>query len=104
VSGTSAPQGSVVKISGLVNSHSRNHDSAIRYFSSGDGRQFEVAGRSRGAQRCQAESQDLMDEQPGDYVICSQRTGHKMVVKADGSITGSPRPICQIEAPVLIVH
>jgi hypothetical protein len=34
----------------------------------------------------------LMDDQPGDYVICSQRTGHKMVVKADGSITGSPRP------------
>ena len=28
----------------------------------------------------------LMDEQPGDYVIRSQHTGHKMVVKADGSI------------------
>ena len=32
----------------------------------------------------------LMDEQPGDYVIRSQHTGHKMVVKADGSIVGSP--------------
>ena len=34
----------------------------------------------------------LMDVQPCDYVICSQRTGHKMVIKADGSITGSPGP------------
>jgi hypothetical protein len=32
----------------------------------------------------------LMDEQPGDYVIRSQHTGHKMLVKADGSIVGSP--------------
>jgi hypothetical protein len=31
----------------------------------------------------------LMDAQPGDYVIYSQHTGHKMVVKADGSIVAS---------------
>jgi hypothetical protein len=30
----------------------------------------------------------LMVGQPGDYVICSQQTGHKMVIKADGSIVG----------------
>jgi hypothetical protein len=30
----------------------------------------------------------LMVGQPGDYVICSQHTGHKMVIKADGSIVG----------------
>ena len=34
----------------------------------------------------------LMGVQPGDYVICSQQTGHKMVIKTDGSITGSPGP------------
>ena len=34
----------------------------------------------------------LMDEQPGDYIIRSQHTGHKIVVKADGSIVGSPGP------------
>ena len=34
----------------------------------------------------------LMDAQPGDYVIRSQRTGNKMVIKTDGSITGSPGP------------
>ena len=33
----------------------------------------------------------LMDEQPGDYIIRSQHTGHKIVVKADGSIVGFPR-------------
>jgi hypothetical protein len=32
----------------------------------------------------------LVDAQPGDYVICSQQTGHKMTIKADGSIVGSP--------------
>ncbi len=32
----------------------------------------------------------LMDAQPRDYVIYSQQTGHKMVIKADGSIVGSP--------------
>ena len=31
----------------------------------------------------------LMDAQPGDYVIYSQETGHKMTVKADGSVIGS---------------
>ena len=31
----------------------------------------------------------LMVGQPGDYVICSQQTGHKMVIKADGSIVGT---------------
>jgi hypothetical protein len=33
----------------------------------------------------------LMDDQPGDYVICTQHTGHKIFIKADGSITGSLR-------------
>ncbi len=28
----------------------------------------------------------LMDSEPGDYLIHSQQTGHKIVVKADGSI------------------
>jgi hypothetical protein len=31
----------------------------------------------------------LMDEVPGNYVIYSQQTGHKMIIKADGSIVGS---------------
>ncbi len=31
----------------------------------------------------------LMDSEPGDYVIYSQQTGHTMIIKADGSITGS---------------
>ena len=31
----------------------------------------------------------LMDSQSGDYVIYGQQTGHKMVIKADGSIVGS---------------
>jgi hypothetical protein len=35
----------------------------------------------------------LTDAQPGDYVICSQATGHTITVKADGSVTGSPGPI-----------
>ena len=30
----------------------------------------------------------LMDSEPADYLIHSQQTGHKMVVKADGSIAG----------------
>ena len=34
----------------------------------------------------------LQDAHPGDYVIRSQRTGHNLVIKADGSITGSPGP------------
>jgi hypothetical protein len=34
----------------------------------------------------------LMDVRLVDYVICSQRTGHKMVIKPDGSITGFPGP------------
>ncbi len=28
----------------------------------------------------------LIDSEPADYLIHSQQTGHKMVVKADGSI------------------
>jgi hypothetical protein len=31
----------------------------------------------------------LMDEVPGNYLIYSQQTGHKMIIKADGSIVGS---------------
>jgi hypothetical protein len=30
----------------------------------------------------------LMVSQPGDFVIYSQETGHKTVVKSDGSIIG----------------
>ena len=30
----------------------------------------------------------LMVSQPGDFVIYSQQTGHKTVIKADGSIVG----------------
>jgi hypothetical protein len=30
----------------------------------------------------------LMVSQPGDFVIYSQETGHKIVVKSDGSIIG----------------
>ncbi len=30
----------------------------------------------------------LMDSEPADYLIQSQQTGHKIVVKADGSIAG----------------
>ena len=32
----------------------------------------------------------LMDVQPAEYVICSQKTGHKMAIKPDGSITAFP--------------
>jgi hypothetical protein len=31
----------------------------------------------------------LMASEPGEYIIYSQQTGHKMIIKADGSITGS---------------
>lgn len=34
----------------------------------------------------------LAVQPPGDYVICSQQTGHKMTVKADGSIVPFLRP------------
>jgi hypothetical protein len=30
----------------------------------------------------------LMISQPGDFVVYSQETGHKTIVKADGSIIG----------------
>jgi hypothetical protein len=30
----------------------------------------------------------LMVSQPGDFVIYSQETGHKTVVKSDGSVVG----------------
>jgi hypothetical protein len=31
----------------------------------------------------------LMAGDAGDYVICSQQTGHKMVIKWDGSVDGA---------------
>jgi hypothetical protein len=32
----------------------------------------------------------LMVVLPGDYVIYSQQTGHKTIIRADGSIVGAP--------------
>ena len=33
--------------------------------------------------------QKLIESTPGDYLIFSQRTGNKTIIKADGSIVGS---------------
>ena len=62
-----------------------DNDSTVRNFQEGERRKADLEGDSRNPEVARLSVKVLMATSPSSYIIHSQKTGHKLLVRADGS-------------------